>query len=412
MNGLRHSARLNYAIRALRSAGRAVDPGISPRVLAIGGRLDSATPDVDVEAGRFTNYLGRQSQTTQYRIARQVDQISGSTWQKLDDLGVADPATKVARGVRTSGATFRRALGRVSDPAKGALLRLTDDAATERAMLRAWENGEISTRQLAKGVRRFDELDASEKAFVRESLTESDTGTMGLLNLDVCNSPCEDPIDWAFELSRNRRGLDNTETKQFLQAVREGEDVSIGPGASREQILESIDWLAEKDVNGLDSTIRDIAGSETGYKQIAGESHVARYVQGGGISAEDITMQRDILASEIPDDAPKASTEVDVVVDESVTIDGETLDSPAIESKYLEPETRNEFTIKQEFGDPEDKLVMQAAAGQDNIVVVTTEEFLESYQNRFDTLSETVRQHSSVDSDVTIKVTTYERLES
>ena len=148
-------------------------------------RLDSATPDVDVETGRFTNYLGRQSQTAQYRIARQLAQVPDSTWRTLDDLDVADPTTKVARGVRTSGATFRRALSEVSDPAKAALLRLTDDVATLNRLMKAWEHGQISTRELSRVLVRYNDLGAADqRAFGQIVRAGGDEAVEGAAKVD------------------------------------------------------------------------------------------------------------------------------------------------------------------------------------------------------------------------------------
>ncbi|WP_232685984.1 hypothetical protein [Halobacterium zhouii] len=98
---------------------------------------------------------------------------------------MADPATKVARGVKTSGATFRRALGRVSDPAKAALLRLTDDAATLNRITKAWEHGEISTRELGRVLVRYNGLDAADqRAFGRTVRVGGDEAVEGAAKLD------------------------------------------------------------------------------------------------------------------------------------------------------------------------------------------------------------------------------------
>ncbi|WP_226013284.1 hypothetical protein [Halomicrobium salinisoli] len=48
--------------------------------------------------------------------------------------------------------------------AADALLKLHDDAATQRAMVRAWERGDVSTKELATSLRRYNEMDASQRA--------------------------------------------------------------------------------------------------------------------------------------------------------------------------------------------------------------------------------------------------------
>ena len=190
---------------------------------------------------------------------------------------------------------------------------------------------------------------------------------------------------------------------QFAREVGRRSDYSVA-------VLEANDALADN-VDGIDETIGDIAGTETGYKQIVGETQVADSARLRG--ADEVTLQRDISTSEVPDSAPLSSTEVDIDVDGEITIDGETLDSPAVESKYFDPDKRPlGQMVDTDFEDLQKKLTTQALAGEDEIVVVTTRQYRNAYSDRFNALPDAVRQHPDVDSDVTIKVTSYQDFRS
>lgn len=130
-----------------------------------------------------------------------------------------------------------------------------------------------------------------------------------------------------------------------------------------------------------------------------------------GIKADDVELQDSIPKGDVPKSAPLESTEVDVNVKGEVTIDGETFNSPAIESKHYNPNNRPlDDMVASDIKELTRKLTTQAATGEDEIVVVTTDEYLSSYKHRLEDIPDDVKAHPEVDQDVRIKFTTYEDL--
>lgn len=101
-------------------------------------------------------------------------------------------------------------------------------------------------------------------------------------------------------------------------------------------------------------------------------------------------------------------------VDSELTVNGETLDSPAIESKNFDPNRQSDYFVDNiALPDLEQKLAAQAASGQDEIVIVTTREFRDAYGSRLNEVPDNVRtrlESNGISSDVTIEITTYEDL--
>ncbi|WP_049944632.1 hypothetical protein [Haloarcula marismortui] len=60
-----------------------------------------------------------------------------------------------------------------------------DDAATQRRFARAYESGEVDSDELTTAVKRYDGLDADEKAIVQRSMARSDTDAIRLMRADV-----------------------------------------------------------------------------------------------------------------------------------------------------------------------------------------------------------------------------------
>jgi len=124
-------------------------------------------------------------------------------------------------------------------------------------------------------------------------------------------------------------------------------------------------------------------------------------------------MNRDVPDASGPNDA----TEVDVDLDSELTVNGNTLDSPAIESKYRTVGDKNDFVIRQEMLDGErpfvDQLETQLRSDDvsDELVVV----FPEGYDSRLEELGlkTEIRNEldSRVSSDYTLEFTTYTELE-
>ncbi|WP_049941300.1 hypothetical protein [Halorhabdus utahensis] len=430
------AARMPYMAALLRSVNtmkRSIKGVTIGSAMWTGGKIARRMPDVDFNVGRRVSDVeldGRAKQIVgqtadtlrntplprQRRIAKLTRNTGdGDVMEWLTRNVEASDSDRYQRGLvylRRTGAEGKQLLSRLRPDARSALLRLREKAGLQRQLTKAWARGDIDASDIGKATRRYDEMDAGEQVFVRQFIQQNGDGGVNVLSLDVCNSPCRDPIDWGFELARERDGLSNRDTKKLLQALEDGNEVTIGPGTDRGDALETIDDLADADnVDGIDETIGDIAGTETGYKQIVGETQVADSARLRG--ADEVTLQRDISTSEVPDSAPLSSTEVDIDVDGEITIDGETLDSPAVESKYFDPDKRPlGQMVDTDFEDLQKKLTTQALAGEDEIVVVTTRQYRNAYSDRFNALPDAVRQHPDVDSDVTIKVTSYQDFRS
>ena len=284
---------------------------------------------------------------------------------------------------------------------------------TQRQFVNAYQRGNINEEELASAINRYSELDAEPQKAADELIAGAGSSGVKLPNIDVCNSPCESVTRSVYQYTKRSGsdGLTNSEAKDLLNAYRYDDDIAVGPGSRRDagDIQETLESLEDDGVDGTIKTMGEVSGDATGYKRIAGETDITdSVVNRYGKDPDAVEMSKDI--NDPPASAPPDATEVDVDVEGEIKIDGETLDSPAIESKHLNPEGYNDFTAGQELGDLEEKLITQAATGEDELVVVTTNEFKRAYQGRFDDLPTTVRQHPSVNSDVTVKVTTYEEL--
>ncbi|WP_226023706.1 hypothetical protein [Halomicrobium salinisoli] len=93
--------------------------------------------------------------------------LKQSTRDYIAETDVEAPGAKTAKLIEVTGSGGKRALRALADGnrrAADALLRMADDVATQRAMVRAWERGDVSTKELATSLRRYNELDASQRA--------------------------------------------------------------------------------------------------------------------------------------------------------------------------------------------------------------------------------------------------------
>ena len=108
------------------------------------------------------------------------------------------------------------------------------------------------------------------------------------------------------------------------------------------------------------------------------------------------------------------SIEIDASIDTTITVEGQTLDSPVFESKNYGSRPADPLASR-EINGTEEQLTAQAAAGEDEIVLVTTEDYMNAHGDKLDDVESNVRnrlEQNGLDSDVTIVVTTYEELDS
>ncbi|WP_226013288.1 hypothetical protein [Halomicrobium salinisoli] len=121
------------------------------------------------------------SPATRQRVVDQMGSLKQSTRDYLAETDVKAPGAKTAKLIEMTGSGGKRALRALSDgnrKAADTLLKLHDDVATQRAMVRAWERGDISTKELATALRRYDSLDREGKEAYQRLL--DDTGSDGI----------------------------------------------------------------------------------------------------------------------------------------------------------------------------------------------------------------------------------------
>lgn len=259
-----------------------------------------------------------------------------------------------------------------------------------------------------------DEADAAGRLTARHG----DNGAR-LLRDDICNSPCKSTFESVNEYRGD--GLTTTQTKQLLQAYTKADDVTVGPSSGRNgasNVQSKIDDLDGANAQGVRRSMRSASNDVSSYKGLAGEVDIADRVRKSNVDGDDIELQQDIPEGDVPDGLQKQGTEIDVNVDSEVTIDGQTLDSPAIESKNYNPDGYSEFLLKGEQGEIDQwsqKLAAQARASEDTLVLVTTREFKNAYGELLDELPQKVQNKlddAGVDANPTVKVTTYENVGS
>ena len=291
------------------------------------------------------------------------------------------------------------------------------DATTHWRFTRVYDSGEVNSNELATALRRYDESDTNGKQFADEVIEQTGQNGPRLIAADVCNSPCQGTIRAVYEYTKKSDSdlkIDNSDAKKLLNSYKAADEVSIGPGSSGPGTVQSqIDELANNDVDSVTTVMGDVSSDKSGYKQIAGEATAANnvYTSNNGINSNNLIVGDKYTGL---DSGPNSKTDIDVnIVDEEITVNGRTLDSPSIESKNYNPSGYSEFLIRDETGDLIDKFVTQSESSldKDNFVLVTTPE----YKNEMSKLGQIQRLRDSVQSrtssDVNIEITTYDELE-
>lgn len=187
---------MRKALDAVGTAKTATKRGVSTRTMAAAGRVNTRLPDVDVDTGRVGNRLSDLPPAARGRVVRNMNQLNDGTKRYLAETDVANPGTKTAKLIEVSGSGGRKALDALASTnrrAADALLRLADDAATQRAMVRAWERGDLSTTELATSLRRYNAMDAGQRADFRDF-----TGATGPDGMKFVNEADEDTLDVLF----------------------------------------------------------------------------------------------------------------------------------------------------------------------------------------------------------------------
>ena len=184
--------------------------------------------------------------------------------------------------------------------------------------------------------------------------------------------------------------LSGQESRDLFVLLRTGgtKDVDFGPAQDRARIVSDLDAIS--DVGGLESQLDKFAGNDRGFKGIAGEAKATRTIlDRTGVGESDLYIGKDIDESELENPPAehsdwdvKEGSEIDVDVDTKVTIDGQTYDSPAIESKHVSFEGSDVEFIAMRLSDLRNKLATQALAGEDELIVALPEETISNLENK------------------------------
>ena len=98
-------------------------------------------------------------------------------------------------------------------------------------------------------------------------------------------------------------------------------------------------------------------------------------------------MEVDIKARDLPEKVRKsnefkAGTDIDVKVDGKITVNGKTMDSPAIESKNIGPNLPPSLRESQQIEPLTEKLSTIGSSGENEIIVVVRQEYINSLDKK------------------------------
>ncbi|WP_181686657.1 hypothetical protein [Halorhabdus salina] len=184
--------------------------------------------------------------------------LDDNTWRWINDNGIVyKPASKATRVVRATGQTGKRALQELGTDGRAALLRLSDDIETERAILRAWENGDLSTEHLTTALRRVEEMSVTERRIYKQMARVS--GDDAVEVMAKSDGPArrvmtDGGVDMDFRESI-ARAADSDATDSFDEiddAVRKIDDLDGEANVRARELVDETDGAGVKLVNELD----------------------------------------------------------------------------------------------------------------------------------------------------------------
>jgi len=203
-----------------------VPDGVKPTILQRAGKIDETLSDTDAQTGRLSGKLAEVPDSKQTKIVEESDELDESARRYLGDTDVDSPATKAVDSFQTAdGLSGRRALEALSDTdqeAADVLLKI-DDPETQWRFVRAYDSGETDADELATALRRYEELDADEKALARRGLERSGDGGIDLLEARDCNSPCKDYYEIADDI-RETDAIDESDATKLSDSLEEAID--------------------------------------------------------------------------------------------------------------------------------------------------------------------------------------------
>ena len=277
-------------------------------------------------------------------------------------------------------------LAAVDSDAADALLKI-DDPNTQYRFVRAHQNGKLDTNELSTVVKRYDDLDPDEKVLAQRSIARSGDDGVRLLEIGVCNSPCDSLLESVDDFADNQ-GLTTSEKDKLVDAFEDSDGVPDDvPGGDPQTVYQDLKFLNDKDtdnsndinVDELNGALEDISGDRKGYTGLAGEARIAKQVVENDNKA-DVKFRKKVGSENIDDDDipdelnPKK--DLKQVEENPTDIDVNQKNGPAYESKnardfkpLYEHESAYE-SVGENLNELRKKLNTLAASGQDEIVVV------------------------------------------
>ncbi|WP_228841667.1 hypothetical protein [Haloarcula sp. CBA1127] len=242
--------------------------------------------------------------------------------------------------------------------------------------------------------------------------------------------------------------LDDSGAGNLVEAYEVSSQVSEGPITDARELQDVLNDLESRDgFDDLDDVVKSASRQKSGFKGPAGEGYVGRSLDDReGIDAGDgdIEFEQEITSADIEKehtasiassvdsnskfkDVSKSGSDVDIDSNTDVEVNGETLNSPAIESKNLNIDSdTSDFLKERAMRELKQKLRTHAVAGEDEIVVAMNRDHIDAEAARLDRsgssardvvsnelendIESTLSNQLGIDKDVTVEVTSYSDL--
>jgi len=315
---------------------------------------------VDLDTGQIANRLSEVSQPVRQRTTRKIRDLDDATWRWINNNGVVyKSASKATRVVRATGTTGREALESLGKDGRAALLRLSDDVTTTRSILKVWQGGDISTREMGTLLRHLNEVSGDEAKIADDIIDSSGDGGIELLAKgEVCNSPCDRVDEVLDDIDADLSSVDQedvTEVGTKLSRAVEDDEISV---AEANDLLGDIERLAKdgEDVTDLFTGSDTVVTNRLIRRHAEGDldrSHLKRideFVESGTMDQADVRRLTEMLEQRGSDPLIDDSIDADDLLSE-VNKNGDLRETIAIsksedgtvnwlEEGRLAPETR------------------------------------------------------------------------
>ena len=135
-------------------------------------------------------------------------------------------------------------------------LAAIEDPVTQRQFVNAYQRGEVDSDELTTALRRYEELDADEKALARRGLERSGDRGIDLLEARDCNSPCKDYYEIADDI-RESDAVDESDAAKLSDSLSKAIDNGDLDETEAAELADEIELLAsEYDIDATEVVIR------------------------------------------------------------------------------------------------------------------------------------------------------------